>query len=86
MSGGKKATIEVQGTPITIRSKDRDDYISLTDMVTHFEGESDLIVKREEIKPARAICLDTGFKGNDQLMTNAREIMKSHGVTDFRTV
>jgi adenine-specific DNA-methyltransferase len=46
----------------------------------------DLIVKMAEIKPARAICLDAGFKGNDQLRTNALEIMKSHGVTDFRTV
>ncbi|WP_292423189.1 site-specific DNA-methyltransferase [Methanoregula sp.] len=46
----------------------------------------DLIVKMAEIKPARAICLDAGFKGNDQLRTNAMEIMKSHGVTDFRTV
>lgn len=46
----------------------------------------DLIVKMAEIKPARAICLDAGFKGNDQLRTNALEIMKSHGVADFRTV
>ncbi|MFA5413910.1 MAG: DNA methyltransferase [Methanoregula sp.] len=46
----------------------------------------DLIVKMAEIKPARAICLDTGFKNNDQLRTNAMEIMKSHGVADFRTV
>lgn len=46
----------------------------------------DLIVKIAEMKPARVICLDTGFKGNDQLRTNAMEIMKSHGVTDFRTV
>jgi adenine-specific DNA-methyltransferase len=46
----------------------------------------DLIVKMAEIKPDRAICLDAGFKGNDQLRTNALEIMKSHSVTDFRTV
>lgn len=46
----------------------------------------DLIVKMAEIKPTRAICLDAGFKGNDQLRTNALEIMKSHSVTDFRTV
>jgi adenine-specific DNA-methyltransferase len=46
----------------------------------------DLIVKMAEMKPARAICLDAGFKGNDQLRTNALEIMKSHGVADFRTV
>ena len=46
----------------------------------------DLIVKIAELKPARVVCLDTGFKGNDQLRTNALEIMKSHGVSDFRTV
>ena len=50
------------------------------------ELTKDLIVKMAEIKPARAICLDTGFKNNDQLRTNAMEIMKSHGVADFRTV
>lgn len=46
----------------------------------------DLIVKMAEAKPARAICLDAGFAGNDQLRTNALEIMRSHGVEDFRTV
>lgn len=50
------------------------------------ELTKDVIVKMAEIQPARAICLDLGFKGNDQLRTNALEIMKSHGVTDFRTV
>ncbi|XHR28909.1 MAG: KilA-N domain-containing protein [Chthoniobacteraceae bacterium] len=39
----KKATIEVQGTPIAIVSKGREDYISLTDMVRHFEGAGALI-------------------------------------------
>lgn len=43
MSGEKKATIDVQGTSITVLSKDREDYISLTDMVKHFEGGSALI-------------------------------------------
>ena len=46
----------------------------------------DLIVKMAEMKPSRVICLDSGFKGNDQLRTNAMEIMRSHGVSDFRTV
>jgi hypothetical protein len=32
MSRNKKATIEVQGTAITIRSKDEEDYLSLTDI------------------------------------------------------
>jgi adenine-specific DNA-methyltransferase len=32
------------------------------------------------------LCLDRGFAGNDQLKTNAVQIMKSHEVEDFRTV
>jgi len=43
MSKTSKATIEVQGTNITIVSKAQGDYISLTDMVRHFEGGSALI-------------------------------------------
>src|ERR1035437_4773636 len=43
MSEPKKTTIEVQGTAITILSKEHGDYISLTDMVRHFEGGGALI-------------------------------------------
>jgi adenine-specific DNA-methyltransferase len=32
------------------------------------------------------VCLDVGFADNDQLKTNAVQIMKSHNVEDFRTV
>lgn len=39
----KKATIEVQGTPIAVVTKGQEDYISLTDMVRHFEGAGALI-------------------------------------------
>ena len=39
-----------------------------------------------EKSPSRVICLDQGFDGNDQLKTNAVQIMKSKGVEDFRTV
>jgi adenine-specific DNA-methyltransferase len=39
-----------------------------------------------ERKPARVICLDEGFQNNDQLKTNAVQIMKSKGVVNFRTV
>lgn len=46
----------------------------------------DLILHMAELKPARVICLDLGFRGNDQLKTNAVQIMKSHGIQDFRTV
>lgn len=37
-------------------------------------------------EPARVVCLDAGFKNNDQLKTNAVQIMKSHNVHDFKTV
>ena len=43
MSKPKKSTIEVQGTTITILSKEHGDYISLTDMVRNFDGGSALI-------------------------------------------
>ena len=43
MSKAKKATIEVQGTVITIFSKEEGDFISLTDMVRNFEGGGALI-------------------------------------------
>jgi adenine-specific DNA-methyltransferase len=39
-----------------------------------------------ERKPERVVCLDEGFAGNDQLKANAVQIMKSKGVTSFRTV
>jgi len=39
----KKATIEVQGTPIAVVTKGQEDYISLTDMVRNFEGAGALI-------------------------------------------
>jgi hypothetical protein len=43
MSKPKPATIEVQGTAITVITKEHGDYISLTDMVRNFEGGSALI-------------------------------------------
>lgn len=39
-----------------------------------------------EKQPIRAVFLDDGFKGNDQLKTNAVQIMKSHDVKEFKTV
>lgn len=46
----------------------------------------EVITKMARRQPARVICLDQGFAGNDQLKTNAVQIMKSHEVEDFRTV
>lgn len=39
-----------------------------------------------EMTPSRVVCLDKGFKDNDQLKTNAVQIMKSKKVNTFLTV
>ncbi len=46
----------------------------------------EVITEMARSQPARVLCLDQGFAGNDQLKTNAVQIMKSHEVDDFRTV
>ncbi|WP_341838604.1 site-specific DNA-methyltransferase [Chitinophaga pollutisoli] len=46
----------------------------------------DLIKAIAEKQPTRVICLDEGFQNNDQLKTNAVQIMKSKNVVSFRTV
>lgn len=46
----------------------------------------EVISEMARLEPARIICLDEGFAGNDQLKTNAVQIMKSFNVNDFRTV
>ncbi len=43
MAKEKKSTIIVKGTTITVISEKQNDFISLTDMVKHFEGGSALI-------------------------------------------
>lgn len=45
-----------------------------------------LIKAMAERTPTRVICLDEGFQNNDQLKTNAVQIMKSKGVVKFQTV
>jgi len=50
------------------------------------ELTQDVIVAMARLKPARVVCLDEGFRNNDQLKTNAVQTMKSHEVEDFRTV
>lgn len=50
------------------------------------ELSSETINSIAELKPARVILLDEGFQNNDQLKTNAVQIMKSKGVLNFRTV
>ena len=50
------------------------------------ELTKEVIKAMAEKQPSRVICLDLGFANNDQLKTNAVQIMKSKGVDDFRTV
>jgi adenine-specific DNA-methyltransferase len=56
-------------------------------MLICLEPELTLEVIREmaDRKPERAVCLDEGFAGNDQLKTNAVQTFKTKGVV-FRTV
>ena len=46
----------------------------------------DLFREMGELKPARVVCLDIGFKGVDALMTNAWEIFKYSEVKDFQVI
>lgn len=46
----------------------------------------EVINNMAEMKPSRVICLDKGFKDNDQLKANAVQIMKSKKVNTFLTV
>ena len=50
------------------------------------ELTKEIIKAVAEKQPIRAVFLDDGFKGNDQLKTNAVQIMKSHDVKEFKTV
>lgn len=46
----------------------------------------DVIRAMADKKPARIVCLDMGFAGNDQLKANAVQIFKTKGVEKFLTV
>lgn len=50
------------------------------------ELSTEVMTEMARREPARVICLDDGFAGNDQLKSNAVQTMKSFGVEDFRTV
>lgn len=50
------------------------------------ELTKEVIKAMAEKQPSRVICLDEGFQNNDQLKTNAVQIMKAKSVDDFRTV
>lgn len=82
------------GFPLTTKI----DQITLADKIVFSIAEGAMLICLEkeltaevmkviaEKKPIRVVCLDAGFKGNDQLKTNAVQIMKSRKITDFRTV
>jgi adenine-specific DNA-methyltransferase len=50
------------------------------------ELTSEVIKAMAEMKPSRVVCLDDGFRGNDQLKTNAVLTFKAKGVAKFQTV
>ncbi|MCK6606580.1 MAG: hypothetical protein L6Q59_16915 [Ignavibacteriaceae bacterium] len=47
---------------------------------------NELLKAIAELKPAQFICLDEGFRDNDQLKSNAALLMKQNGVQKFQTV
>jgi adenine-specific DNA-methyltransferase len=49
------------------------------------EVTRDCLRRLIDLAPERVVCLDVGFKGNDQLKTNLLLEMRSHGI-EFRTV
>lgn len=50
------------------------------------ELNNDLINQIAKMEPARVVCLDAGFNKRDDLKTNAIQIMKSHGIDEFKTI
>lgn len=54
--------------------------ICLSDALTH-----EALKAMAARKPQRAVCLDSGFQGNDQLKANAVQLFKTKGVV-FKTV
>ena len=50
------------------------------------ELNSEVIKAMAEMKPSRVVCIDDGFRGNDQLKTNAVLTFKAKGVAKFQTV
>lgn len=72
--------------------------ITLADKIVFSVAEGELLICLDkelnnevlkaiaEKQPSRVLCLDEGFKGSDELKTNAVKIMQSKGVVNFRTV
>jgi adenine-specific DNA-methyltransferase len=50
------------------------------------EISNELITQMAKLQPTRVVCLDSGFQEKDDLKTNAIQIMKSHGIEEFKTV
>ncbi len=46
----------------------------------------ELIRAMAERKPERVVCLDEGFTRNDQLKANAAQILRTKGVSSFKTI
>ena len=77
-------------TPIEKRSMEGKTVFSIAEgeLLVCLEKQlsNEVIKAMAERQPTRVICLDEGFQSNDQLKTNAVQIMKSKGVVNFRTV
>jgi len=85
LKAGFELTTEI--TKLTITGKtvysvmDNALLICLERNLTH-----ELLKAIAQLKPVRFICLDEGFRDNDQLKSNAVLLMKENGVQKFQTV
>lgn len=85
LKAGFELTTEI--TKLTLADKtvfsimDNTMLICLERTLTH-----ELLKAIAELKPAQIICLDEGFRDNDQLKSNAALLMKQYGVQKFQTV
>lgn len=85
LKAGFELTTEI--TKLTLAGKtvfsimDNTMLICLERNLTH-----ELLKAIAELKPAQFICLDEGFRDNDQLKSNAVLLMKQNGVQKFQTV
>ena len=85
LKAGFKLTTKIENLKITgktVYSIDEGSMLICLDKNLNKE----LIKEIADKTPGRIVFLDEGFKGNDELKTNAIQTMKSKGIEDFKTI
>ncbi|GAB1349920.1 site-specific DNA-methyltransferase [Ignavibacteriales bacterium] len=85
LKAGFELTTEI--TKLTLAGKTVFSIMDITMLICLERALTDDLLKAiAELKPAQFICLDEGFRDNDQLKSNAVLLMKQNGVQKFQTV